>query len=230
MKLKIFSLENYFDFEKNNSYTVEIYNKRLFINIVESFNAYEKGEQGKELITLINNEKEVNISKKIMTMFDIINFDLNNRKIINKIYQYIEKIQMQDEDIKNKYEIIQNNMISNLNEILMDLPFCFTYKNILPLQDYLKAISLKLDNLEVNSFVDKIYTIIDLAIDFLSISILVFINCKCYYSIGELNEIIKYAEYKKVHLLFIESSPMELILDSEVKLIIDDDYYEIVKQ
>ena len=135
-------------------------------------------------------------------VFDLFNIDYNNKKILNKIYELINKNinNTQELDI---YEIIfklRNYLIQEINE----LPFEFIMKSDISITEVLKLFDLKIDKLNYTNILERVEILIDL-LSVLKISqILVIPNLKMYLSDEELVELYKYSLYNNIKLLIIE--------------------------
>ena len=108
-----------------------------------------------------------------------------------------------------------------------EFPFEFNYKDSIGIQEYLKLLGLKISN-NKGEIIDKIFSLID-AVEYLSVAkLLIFVNLKLYLSDDELNEIYKYAMYKKVNILLIETGEEKEPIKNEKILFVDSDYDEII--
>jgi CRISPR-associated protein Csn2 len=225
MKIKIFPFENDIDFSICNFNTLEVLNKKLFINIVESITNNYQGLEGIERISIIKENKEVDLSKNILLVSDILKFDLNEKKVLNKLYSEMDSIIKNDAELFKEAFSLFNFINKKVDIILEDFNIDTFYNEDFIFQDYLKMIGLKICVEEPISFVQKIYQIMDITRELLDNKLIILINSKAYYEIDNLIEIIKYTNYNKNNLLFIECNP-GVKIPGENKYVIDDEYEE----
>lgn len=91
----------------------------------------------------------------------------------------------------------------------------------------MKLLGLKISN-NKEKIIDTIFSLIDV-VEYLSIAkLLIFVNIKLYLGNDEIQEVYKYAMYKKVNILLIETGEEKEPLENEKILYIDSDYDEII--
>ena len=127
----------------------------------------------------------------------------------------------------SEFQTIFQNLLLNVLDVFNEFPFEFNYKESIGIQEYLKLLGLKISN-NKGKITDTIFSLIDV-VEYLSIAkILIFVNLKLYLIDDELKEIYKYAMYKKVNILLIETGEEKEPLENEKILYIDSDYDEII--
>ncbi len=223
MIMSIFGLNNKISFEEGNINVLEIYNKKLFYNLITILNESDNSMEDNQIVLMQNNER-VSIGKNVFVLTDIFNIDFNSKKILNKLYStLIENIKnRQDDELENITLKLRNYLIEEINE----LPFEFSIKSELELNDLLKAFELKIDTMCYTTIVEKIEFIIDIISTLKIATILVIPNLKIYLDENELLEIYKYSIYNNVQLLIIENNNSEKLLKYEIKNIIDEEFDE----
>ncbi len=223
MIMSIFGLNNKILLEEGNVNVLEIYNKKLFYNLITILNESDNSMEDNQIVLMQNNER-VSIGKNVFVLTDIFNIDFNSKKILNKLYStLIENIKnRQDDELENITLKLRNYLIEEINE----LPFEFSIKSELELNDLLKAFELKIDTMCYTTIVEKIEFITDIISTLKIATILVIPNLKIYLDENELLEIYKYSIYNNVQLLVIENSNSEELLKYEIKNIIDEEFDE----
>ena len=162
-----------------------------------------------------------------MCIRDRFNIDFNQKKIQSALYNKIEKIYKQEFERMSEFQTIFQKLQLNVLDVFNEFPFEFNYKESIGIQEYLKLLGLKISN-NKGKIIDTVFSLIDV-VEYLSVAkLLVFVNLKLYPSDDELNEIYKYAMYKKVNILLIETGEEKEPLENEKILYIDSDYDEIV--
>ena len=228
MIMKIFSLENDIIFKEEYINVLQIQDKKLVTNVINSLNDNINNiEDTKERIIILDNDIEIKIEKEVLMIIDVFNIDFNQKKIQSALYNKIEKIYKQEFERMSEFQIIFQKLQLNVLDVFNEFPFEFNYKESIGIQEYLKLLGLKISN-NKGKIIDTVFSLIDV-VEYLSAAkLLVFVNLKLYPSDDELNEIYKYAMYKKVNILLIETGEEKEPLENEKILYIDSDYDEIV--
>lgn len=228
MIMKIFSLENDIIFTEEYINVLQIQDKKLFTNVINSLNDNINNiEDTKERIIILDNDTEIKIEKEVLMFIDVFNIDFNQKKIQSALYNKIEKIYKQEFERMSEFQTIFQKLQLNVLDVFNEFPFEFNYKESIGIQEYLKLLGLKISN-NKGKITDTIFSLTDV-VEYLSIAkILIFVNLKLYLIDDELKEIYKYAMYKKVNILLIETGEEKEPLENEKILYIDSDYDEII--
>lgn len=228
MIMKIFSLENDITFAEEYINILQIQDKKLFTNVINSLNDNINNiEDTKERIIILEGDTEIKIEKEVLMIIDVFNIDFNQKKIQNALYNKIEKIYKQEFERMSEFQTIFQKLQLNVLDVFNEFPFEFNYKESIGIQEYLKLLGLKISN-NKGEITDTIFSLIDV-VKYLSVTkILIFVNLKLYLIDDELKEIYKYAMYKKVNILLIETGEEKEPLENEKILYIDSDYDEII--
>lgn len=92
MIMKIFSLENDIIFKEEYINVLQIQDKKLFTNVINSLNDNINNiEDTKERIIILDNDIEIKIEKEVLMIIDVFNIDFNQKKIQSALYNKIEK-------------------------------------------------------------------------------------------------------------------------------------------
>lgn len=205
MKLRINGFENEIIFTDKNINILEIKDSKFFTHVIDILNQKinETNEtENNEIFLLDENEDELKIEKEMYLIFDLFNIDYNNRKILNKIYDIINRNikNTQESDIYEMVFKLRNYLIQEINE----LPFEFVMKSDINIPEVLKLFDLKIDKKNYINLLERTEILIDL-LSILNIAqILVIPNLKMYLSDEELIELYKYSLYNNIKLLIIE--------------------------
>ena len=228
MIMKIFSLENDIIFSEECINVLQIQDKKLFANVINSLNDNINGIQNtKERIIILDNDTEIKMEKEALMVIDLFNIDFNQKKIQSALYKKKKKIYKQEFERMSEFQTLFQKLQLNVLDVFNEFPFEFNYKDSIGIQEYLKLLGLKISN-NKGEIIDKIFSLID-AVEYLSVAkLLIFVNLKLYLSDDELNEIYKYAMYKKVNILLIETGEEKEPIKNEKILFVDSDYDEII--
>lgn len=225
MIMSIMGFENKIQFKDDMVNVLEIYNQKLFSEVINSINNQCNGEEEDNQIVLMENENRLNIEKNIYLLTDIFNMDFNAKKILNKIYSIlIQNIQnRQDDELNNITLKLRNYLIEEINE----LPFEFNMNSEINVGDLLKIFEVKVDTSCYTTVIEKVEFIISIISTLKIAEILVIPNFKTYLTEEEVLEIYKYSIYNNVKLLILENKSNEKMLKYEQKNIIDENFDEI---
>lgn len=228
MIMKIFSLENDITFTEEYINILQIQDKKLFTNVINSLNDNINNiEDTKERIIILDNDIEIKIEKEVLMIIDVFNIDFNQKKIQSALYNKIEKIYKQEFERMSEFQTIFQKLQLNVLDVFNEFPFEFNYKESIGIQEYLKLLGLKISN-NKGKIIDTVFSLIDVVEYLLVAKLLIFVNLKLYLGDDELKEIYKYAMYKKVNILLIETGEEKEPLENEKILYIDSDYDELV--
>lgn len=226
MIIRISNFENDIAISDEYVRVLEIEDKALFINIVQSINSLCYNQDSDEYILLLDGNKQLSFSKDAYFIFDVLNIDFNDRKILSKLYSTIKTNIYLDDDIRQKLEKYHAEMFNLVDSTLLDYPFEFTFKPELVIEDLLKLYGIRLIN-EGQSFVDKVFYLIDLISILDLCEVLIFCNIKLFFTKNQLEEIYKYIIHNQLNVLLLEGSSTDQLLKYEKKNRIDmefDDY------
>lgn len=216
MKIMGFDFDVSIDDEKNNLLIIE--DNRLFGSI-----CFKLCLGLDEDIIFIENDKVV--KNTVTVINDIINYDLNGKAFISKLFkQVISKIvndNGKDDQIRSEF----TNIISNIYDVIDEYNVDISLNDDIDYNKFLKLIGLQFDN-SYTAIIDKMLDLLEIYSEFFDES-LVFINVLCLFDDNEINEILKYVKYKKLTVLFIENSYNRNIKFDNI-YIIDNDFYDYI--
>lgn len=227
MKIRIIGLENEIDLSSDEIVNViVIKDVNYFSNIIKIINDSMNGIETNEIFLLGDEEEELKINKECYLLLDLFNIDYNSKKVLTKIYDYIE------DNVKNNqdYEIerlvlkIRNYLIQEINE----LPFEFTMKSELEITEILKLFSLKIDDENYQTILEKVEILIDILSTLEITKILIIPNLKLYLNDDELVELYKYSLYNNIKLILIEREDNHKLKYERV-FTIDENFYDYIQ-
>lgn len=226
MKIKIFSLQEDIVFKNHTIPVIIIENKNYFSKIVSNIKCLCQGVNPEERITIEDNGRVIDFEKELLMMIDYFNFDYDSKKLSNALYRHIENIfQM---DIERHQKLLESMMSTAglIWDIIEEIPFNVDQKEKITILDYLKMITLRVQEPNTFCIIDRILNVIDLVAFLQACRVLVFVNVKAFLTDEEIIEVYKYSMYNEVKLLLIETGEPKNILDYEDIIWIDDDYAE----
>ena len=221
MKIKIKGFENELPLNLDNKcFSIQIENKKLYQNILsECINETEE----KQLILIDDKNNCCEIEKNILFISDPYNEEINNKKILTKIYEMISKsinenIELTTEMDKNLYKI-REIIINEANEF----PIEFEALDYIKISDILSLFRLKIDTKSYITIIDRINLIIEIMSIINYNLIICFFNLKSVLEKEQIIEIEKYALYHDIKLLLIDVNLYDNI-ENEITLKINKSF------
>ncbi len=228
MILKIYPFDE-IDFAENYINVLEIRDTKLFYNISRSFVMYCDDLEGVENIKLFDKGVELSISKKVFVINNIFDININDKKIINKLYSIVSTEFCEDSEKVVRVGEIYDKLISEFIDVFNSFDIELEYSLDFSIKSYLKMIGLEFYEERVD-FLKNLYSFIDIIVEFDLYKVVVLNNIKAYIADEELAEFYKYCVYKKIHLLLIEPKMERDLLKYENKVIIDEDYCDYIEK
>lgn len=207
---------------ENEFITLVIEDSNLFTQLAYDF--INNKEQEKWILS--ENGKLLDASKYSDVIFNPLTISLNQRKMINKLYELCE-VNIKTNEMLFKWNMLQNSFVSFIDELINCFDYDLQYSEKLDVKDILKVVDLKFN--ENNTIIEKILDYLVLANDILKIKLLVFLNIKTYLGLNELRYIIEQAKYHKFNILLIERFDAFEKIEDEKIVIVDKDKCVIIK-
>lgn len=221
MKIKIKGFENELKLNADDKcYSIQIENKKIYQSILsECMNEDDE----KQLILIDNKENCCEIEKHVLFISDPYNEEVNNKKILTKIYEMISKSINENIELTTKIDTnlykIREIIINEANE----LPIEFEALDDIKTTDILTLFKLKIDTKSYITIVDRINLMIEIMSIIKSDLILCFFNLKSILEKEQILEIEKYALYHNIKLLLIEPNLYDNI-ENEITLKINKNF------
>lgn len=224
MKINIDYIDNSIILENGKIMVLEIENKQLLFRLIKNFTDIDNGEILNEIKVFDENNKEINISSKILVLSDFFNFNLDTKKYLNQINKLIIDNIKDSED--NILLSLYQKLLNKYNNVIKEIDLPIVINNEVNIESLVKLIKLKL-NLSDN-LLDNLLSLIDLEKIAKTNEFLVLVNLKLYLTEKELEELYKYAIYNEVKLVLIDSKAYGCTTNFENKLIIDNNLVEFM--
>ena len=200
-----------------------IENPKALVGIIDDILKQTRGENG-ELI-MSDNGEILDMSKELDFVANIFDMNINDRKILNKVYGKLNDIAYSSD-----YYLNTNSTLTDLSKYIQsitdELSYPIYYNVDTNISGRIKALNVKLAE-EYDSLLEQVINYITVVKEFCSVSCFVFLNLRSYLTKEELEEFYKHLFYNKINVLLIENYQRERICDCEVFRIIDEDLCEI---
>ena len=168
---------------------------------------------------LSDNEKELAIAKSAEVVFNPFGIDMNNRKVLTKLYQEIQDVLSVSE--AERIGELHTGFVRLLDQVSGQLPYPLCFALNLDLIGLLKLYNVELDQEDL-CFAERLCTYIRNMHQLCRIKVFIFLNMKLYLSEEQVKELYKFCFYEKVFVLGIESAPIWKT-DEERVIVLDKD-------
>lgn len=212
------------DFTDQDNTILIIKNHKFYAHILSLLSSilYDKNKSTELLVI----DEEKNITTNTLLITDLYKIDFNDKNLLKEIYSQISKSIISDEEKCMRYQKLVDDFSAMLENELEDYNLEFDYKNDLTIENYLKAVSLKISRTAEEKLYDRLMNYVELVTELVNKPVLVLYNCLDYLEDDELMELVKYKNYKHLHMLFIENKCREVDSIAFKKYIIDEDLCE----
>lgn len=181
-----------------------------------------EGMEGR--FVLSEGEKEKDISKCVEVIFNPFSVNVNDRKILNKLYCELSELAA-GEELYVKTQTIKNNLLTYCLELEYFSPYILETGAELDILAVFKATGIKFSDC-ADDFVGRLNQYIKVMGELMRKKVVVLVNIGGYVSKEQLEDIIQNAAYNEIALLLIENMQREL-KDGVYQYIIDKDRCEI---
>lgn len=202
--------------------TLVIEDSKLFSQLAYDF--INNKEQEKWILS--ENGKLLDVNKFLDVIFNPLTVSLNQRKILNKLYELCE-VNIQTNEMLFKWNTLQDNFMSFVDDLIDYFDYDLYCSEKLDVKDILKMVDLKFN--ENSTVIEKILDYLVLANDILKIKLFVFFNLKSYLDLNEIKYIVEQAQYHKFNILFIERFDVFEKIKDERIVVVDKDKCVIMK-
>lgn len=210
--------------EDNLIHTIILENKKYYRENILELIRQHKGYEGNFILSI--NNKEVSFDKNSYFISDLFNIDINNKKIISKVYGELLKNVVDD--------IVEYNKITSyIREYFETLVF----NNNLDLEynDEIEAnLLLKLGDFKIqfeeSNYLEKLIKFLKVLVELCNIKVIFIIGLYRVFSVKEVEKIYKEVCLNKINIINIESEQQNIKKSdcyNELVYIFDQDNCEI---
>lgn len=222
MKLISDFFENAFELKFTELNILVIENKQFFRRLIYDLKESVSGNES--YFKIIENLEEKDLSKVSAFITDVFDININESKIINKIYNLLIEESNGSElyDQKIKFE---NEINKFIEELIFKLDYDLTYDHI-DYNNIFKGVNLHTED-NFQGLMEKLLEYIDISYKLLDKKIFFILNLNCYFNSNELEELKRYLCYNNVVVVLLQNRLDLEIQKSENIKIIDSDLDDI---
>lgn len=229
MILNYENLENNIEISTEYISVVEVENKALFLSLVAAlYNGDGYNEKRPFTLYEKDNDKIIKNSNSFCFITDLLNIDLNNRKIIKSVLERLTARCLDDEILYQKINNANITIYTAVCELLNEYNVDFSISSEWDTAKYLKAFNFRVDEYETEDILNKLFQYVSICSEFVKSAIICIINLKSYLKESEIKEFYKFVLYNKVQVLLFESNVDNRTFSKERKLIIDSEFDEFI--
>lgn len=193
-----------------------------FSRYIEEMQRQIEGQDGGFVLSF--NDKEVSIPKHVEMIINPLMVDVNDKKILARIYSELVNLANGEEMYLKTRE-----MVALLQQYFLELEYHYDSMLVtddeFDLQGMFKTLGVKVETSSANCF-EKILQYLKLVSGILSKKLIILVNIRSYLSPEKMEHLIQFAQYNEIQLLLIESM-QRTFTDVTKKFIIDIDGCEI---
>ncbi len=194
----------------------------LFAKYVQELLRQTEGEEGN--FVLSEGEKEYPLSKYAELIVNPLAVDINDKKILNKLYHELAKQSVEDE-----MYLLTQKVAADLQSYFFQLeqkcPYMLESDMEIDMMAVFKAMGVKLENYS-DDFFENIVQYIKILAELMGKRLCIFVNIRSYLDDVQMEQLVQMAIYNEIGLLFVEKS-QEGFSNGVVRYIIDKDNCEI---
>lgn len=167
---------------------------------------------------------EIDLPKAADMIMNPLGLDLNEKKIVSKLYSELVKISVSEVMYEKTTELTRYiaDYIMNLED---SANYTIQFSEKLDIAVLLKAMNVKYEEIE-ESLLEHLARYIKLVADLLGVRLLIFVNIRSYLNDKQLAALIQEIKYQEIKALFIENQEKGCVEDG-MRYIIDKDGCEI---
>lgn len=212
------------EIEDNIIYTLVFENKKYYReNIIELINQH-KGNEGSYILS--NDNKEISFDKNSYIITDIFDIDINNKKVLSKIYSSLLKEIV--EDISN-YNELSTNIRVYFEKLIFNSSLEIEQGEDIDMSSLLKLGNFKM-HVENNDILEKFVKFLKVLTELCGCKIIFVVGLHNVFTKGEIIKIYKEACLNKINIINIEYQQFNNLSNEnykEIVYIFDKDNCEI---
>lgn len=207
------------EFKENKVTNIIIEAPEVFEKFLAEIYEQVLGNEGKWVLS--ENSIPLDLRKYVEIIINPFDIDINNKKILTKLYDRIKK-NANETELYIKWNEMYSNIINVIEALIDDFDYSLEYSDEIELKEFLKLIDLRFSMNSTNSL-ERLMDYMNLHNEILGTKVFVLVNIKSFYSEERLKYLYEQTFYKKFALLFLENKEYYKHIDDEVRYIIDKD-------
>lgn len=222
MKLISDFFENAFELKFKELNILVIENKQFFRKLIYDLKESVSGNES--YFKIIENLEEKDLSKMSAFITDVFDININESKIINKIYNILIE-ESNGSELYNQKIKFEKEINKFIEELIFRFDYDLTYDHI-DYKNIFKGVNIHIED-NFQGLMEKLLEYIDISYKLLDKKIFFILNLNCYFNPNELEELKRYLCYNNVVVVLLQNRLDSEIQKSENIKIIDSDLDDI---
>lgn len=205
---------------EGTAFELVLENQNLFRSFLEDMRFQHEGGDGKTVLSVDNTP--VTISKNVDILDNFAPFDINTKTMLSKTSSFMEKTAVDEEHL-----IQTSALIAEIENYMYELSFSFPFRTEcrkLNISSVIKAASVFIADDGKNS-AETVVNYMTALTELDKSRLFITVNMRCFFTDGEITEIVKEAETRQLRLLFLENTARNRI-NGVKRLTVDSDLCE----
>lgn len=221
MKLAYSTLQNIIEIKGDTIHSIVVENPKYYYNMVKDFMDQMEGKEGGW--TVSENDKPLAVNKCVEVLFDFISINVNQKTLIAKIVNEMERMANKEENINGTMQLLSDieRFVLYLNE---DFDLSINCDK-LTISQLLKSIGISV-SVETDDLIEILYSYMQLVRQFIGDKLFVFVNLRSFVSQKQFSDFAMTIIGHSYQVIFLENKEYDKIA-KESRLIIDQDLCEI---
>lgn len=210
--------------EDNLIHTIVFENKKYYRENILELIRQHKGLEGNFILS--NNNKEVSFDKNSFFITDLFNIDINNKKIITKVFGELLKIVTDDIAEYNK---ITSYIREYFETLVFNNNLDLEYNDEIEANSLLKLGDFKIQ-FEESNYLEKLIKFLKVLVELCNIKVIFIVGLYRVFSVDEIEKIYKEVCLNKINIINVESEYQNIKKSdcyNEILYIFDQDNCEI---
>lgn len=212
-----------FELSENSRGLLVVEQPKLFREMIKELVCEEEIED--ERFVVSENNQPLKLKEKVCCVINPFTLSLNEKKILNRLYEYLKK------EIGASELLLESNKIyAELEQYALKIfqiaDWELVYSEKSEISNLLKFLDIRFSENQTE-LIEKIVDYIKGANELLGIKCFVFVHLLGYLNDYEIKKVYEFAEYQKVNILLLESEEPSNIKEFSPVVIIDKDGCEI---
>ncbi|TQQ84002.1 type II-A CRISPR-associated protein Csn2 [Peptacetobacter hominis] len=226
MKLVHPDFEYKIEFEENKFNLIILEDKKVFLKYTEEiYNQCNISEEMGGFVLSDDKGKIQKLSKVADIIVDIYNLDINNRKILTKLYSNLRELSNQDELYIETGKIV-SEIIRYVDLVTNEAEYSLEYSVEFDVSELFKITDVKFESYS-STIIERLCEYVNVSSQILGKRIFIFVNMRNFFDRDVIEEFYRYLSYKKIFAIMIENSIDYTIQDYEKVFVLDSDLCEI---
>lgn len=226
MKLTFSGFENSLEIASGQISILQIESIGLFSRVCQSLFSVDEREVLESFSVWNEKEEEVPPKNAFLKVFDPFNLPWGERSIVTSLYEQIDGIMKEDDNIRQKIEAAHYEFENLISELSLRLNGNYSFALEWGISQSLKAYSFGINRDDSIRLFDNLIHFIEMLHDISFKRTLVFVNLEKFLTKNELIELEKQVFFHNIAVLLLIQGCEKLPFEGAKKLYVDQDFLE----